>query len=255
MKAGLGELDFPSSKRRRLPIVAFVMVNSSQMLRSARPWRMALSLAVWLVVLVAPGVAHAGAEVTGPEWEQVQLINEYRARRGAPALVIDTRLTAAAQWMASSMASNGFFDHQDNLGRDPFERLDAFGYPSNTWRGENLAAGYPDAPSTFTQWRESPGHNENMLNPNYRAIGIALVERKDSQYGHYWVTEFGSNVTSRVPSQAEQSRLSRYTPAQRGRIKRVARSCRRVSRSSATFKRRKCAWNMRTAQRLSAAGL
>lgn len=209
-----------------------------------------------------PANALAGAEVDALEYEQVQLINEYRAKNGAPALVIDTRLTAAAEWMAGSMAANGYFDHTDNLGRDPFDRLDAFGYPSNTWRGENLAAGYPDAPRTFTQWRESPGHNRNMLNPNYRAIGIALVQRGDSQYGHYWVTEFGSHLVDRVPSQAERVRreterrqLSKYSPTQRTRIKRAARACRRVSRKSRTYQQRKCAWNIRTARRLAAAGL
>ena len=46
------------------------------------------------------------------------------------------------------------------------------GYTYNTYRGENIAAGNASASATFTQWRNSPTHNTNMLNANFRAIGI-----------------------------------------------------------------------------------
>jgi len=38
--------------------------------------------------------------------------------------------------------------------------------------GENIAAGNSDAWNTFVQWRESPGHNANMLTGEFTCIGI-----------------------------------------------------------------------------------
>jgi uncharacterized protein YkwD len=40
-------------------------------------------------------------------------------------------------------------------------------------------------------WQNSAGHNENMLNENYRVIGIARVYSSNSTYRWYWTTDFG----------------------------------------------------------------
>ena len=47
------------------------------------------------------------------------------------------------------------------------------GYAVNTWRGENLVAGTETAAYAFQMWKESPGHNANMLGEHYTVIGIA----------------------------------------------------------------------------------
>ena len=44
----------------------------------------------------------------------------------------------------------------------------------------------------FDQWRNSSGHNKNMLNLNVRAIGIGRASKSASRYGWYWTTTFGS---------------------------------------------------------------
>jgi uncharacterized protein YkwD len=49
----------------------------------------------------------------------------------------------------------------------------AFGYNYNTWKGENLAAGVDSAQGAFDLWKNSPGHNANMLNANFKVVGIA----------------------------------------------------------------------------------
>ena len=73
------------------------------------------------------------------------------------------------------MGANNYFSHTDSLGRDPFQRMAAFGYNYNTWKGENLAAGADTAQGAFNLWKNSPGHNANMLNANFKVIGIARV--------------------------------------------------------------------------------
>ena len=147
--------------------------------------------------LLAPAPA-AAVSVSRIERNQVATINKYRAQHGLRRLVIDVKLTRTAEWMGRDMPRYNYFSHTDHTGRDPFVRLSHFGYPSNSWRGENLAAGNPGVSGTFVQWRNSPGHNANLLNGNYRAIGIARVVAPGSAYGYYWATEFGSRVTRRL---------------------------------------------------------
>lgn len=120
------------------------------------------------------------------------LINAYRAQNGAPALQVSAVLTQASDWMSTDMANKNYFSHTDSEGRDPFARMMDFGYPGGGYSGENIAAGNASAQDTFTQWKNSPGHNANMLDANYRVIGIARAYSAASSYGWYWTTDFGS---------------------------------------------------------------
>lgn len=130
------------------------------------------------------------------ELREVRMINQFRRARGLAPLRIDGRLTRAAGWHGLNLGRKRIFGHVDSLGRDPFQRLRAFGYPSrNTWRGENVAAGNAGAGPTYRQWLNSPPHRANWENRRYRAIGIARVRVKNSPYGWYWVTTFGSRWT------------------------------------------------------------
>jgi len=86
----------------------------------------------------------------------------------------------------------------------------AFGYCYNTWKGENIAAGYSDAQSTFTQWQnacdpDSTGactyaHRQNMLNPGFKVFGIGRVYNASATYRWYWTTDFGAYVDQTIGS-------------------------------------------------------
>lgn len=119
------------------------------------------------------------------------LINGYRARKGLPSLGLSPRLTRAAAWMSADVGAHRYFAHRDSRGRDPFQRMAAFGYTYNTAKGENLAAGYLSARTAFDSWLKSPGHKRNLDNPKYRAIGISARYTTGSPYGWYWTTDFG----------------------------------------------------------------
>jgi uncharacterized protein YkwD len=130
----------------------------------------------------------------------LQLINEYRVQNGHSTLEINSYLQAAAQWHSEDMADKNYFSHTDSLGRDPFQRMADFGYTVSTSKGENIAAGYSTAASVFQGWKNSPGHNANMLNSNYRVIGIGLAYNNSSNYDYYWTTDFGGIQTDPVLS-------------------------------------------------------
>ena len=118
-------------------------------------------------------------------------INAYRVQNNVPPLVISLGLMRTATWLSADMAATGSFSHTDSRGRDLTGRLAAFGVTGNTIWGEIIAAGDAGAAGTFTQFKNSPVHNENMLRAEYRTIGIGRAQGSPP-YGWYWTIDFGN---------------------------------------------------------------
>lgn len=140
---------------------------------------------------VPPTATPASTGLDVEEQNFLTLINQYRQSKGLAPLRLNQNLINASKWMSQDMGAKNYFSHTDSLGRDPFVRMAAFGYNFNTYKGENIAAGYSTAASVMTGWQNSPGHNQNMLNPNYTVIGIGRAYVAGSTYGWYWTTDFG----------------------------------------------------------------
>ena len=166
-------------------------------------WKLGGGLLLLVLAAVAAGTVAMprGAEAAqdGEERAFLTIINDYRAQNGLGGLSLNTELTAASDWMSNDMAVNNYFSHTDSLGRDPFQRMAAFGYNYNTWKGENLAAGADTAQAAFNLWKNSPGHNANMLNSNFTVIGIARVYGAGTTYGWYWTNDFGGQGSAPPP--------------------------------------------------------
>ena len=102
------------------------------------------------------------------------LTNLHRVRNGLAALKRDTRLGAAARGHSADMVARNYFDHVTPEGAGPSQRAQAAGYPGGA--GENIAAnGTGSAFSLFDQWRNSAGHNQNMLTAGYVAAGFGVA--------------------------------------------------------------------------------
>lgn len=146
-----------------------------------------------------PALAQGVPTLDSEERAFVDLLNNYRRQNGITTPVqVSITLTNAARWHGADMGQKGYFNHIDSLGRDPFARMAAFGYAYQTAKAENIAAGNSTAAATFEQWRNSPGHNQNMLNPAYHAIGIGRVHTPGSTYGYYWTNKFGGFVDQTI---------------------------------------------------------
>ncbi len=115
---------------------------------------------------------------------------------------------ASAEWLSNDMASGDYFGHTDSLGREPYQRMGDFGNASSR-RGENLAGGPASGQGAFDVWKFSPGHNDNMLRPGFRVIGIARVYNAASKYGWYWTTDYGGLPPKPTPAPALPSELPR----------------------------------------------
>lgn len=126
----------------------------------------------------------------------VRLINQYRNSKGLPSLYEDKYLMNASCWMAGDMAAKNYFSHTDSLGRTWDKRLTAFGVGTSYWRGENLAAGASTGLSVLNLWKNSPGHNAVLLNPNFRRIGVGVAYNINSTYDWYWAADFASGAAT-----------------------------------------------------------
>ena len=118
------------------------------------------------------------------------LVNRERAANGAGPLRLNEDLDKAAQEHSESMAAGGYFEHTAPGGDGFLQRLQAAGYLTSTHLlynvGENIAWGsLQDATpaSVVAAWMASPGHRANMLNPEFRDIGIGIVPRLPGSLG------------------------------------------------------------------------
>ena len=122
----------------------------------------------------------------------LDLINNYRRKKGVGKLSLQNQLGAAAEHHSQDMANKNYFSHKLSNGDSPEENIERFGYTNWSYVGENIAAGYETAKAVMKAWKSSPEHDRNMRNKNFTEIGIGRAYDKRSKYGWYWTTTFGS---------------------------------------------------------------
>lgn len=98
-------------------------------------------------------------------WEQelLSLVNEARTDLGLNALVSIEEIAQMSRKHSRDMAVNGYFDHTSPLYGTAEQRMAAAGFAPCL---ENIAHGYMSATDTFNALMASPGHRDNILNPN-----------------------------------------------------------------------------------------
>jgi uncharacterized protein YkwD len=140
-------------------------------------------------------------------WEVIRLVNEERTSRGLNPVEANPQLTASASDYACTMIGEAYFGHYDPVtGDGPGDRAAAAGYVYRAV-GENLGAGQKTPAEVVTDWMNSTtGHRENILNPMWVHIGVAV--RKGGSYGTYWVQEFGVPWQAGVPGDRALPRLA-----------------------------------------------
>ena len=121
----------------------------------------------------------------------VELVNQYRAENGLAPLTVMTDLSDAA--FLRSYETAYYFSHTRPNGDSCFSII-----PFGTVYygvGENIAAGQSTPAKVMQSWKNSPGHNANILG-NYNCIGVGCFVTKGTdsygQYQYYWVQIFGS---------------------------------------------------------------
>ncbi|MFI6057379.1 CAP domain-containing protein [Streptomyces sp. NPDC051286] len=114
------------------------------------------------------------------------LVNQERAKVGCSPVTASAPLASLAQNFSDDMAARGFFDHTDPDGRTPWDRASKAGVTG--LGGENIARGQADAQAVMDSWMNSEGHRANILNCDYKTLGVGV---HFGSGGPWWTQDFG----------------------------------------------------------------
>ncbi|NTU98870.1 hypothetical protein HGA64_02600 [Candidatus Falkowbacteria bacterium] len=137
-----------------------------------------IKVVMFLFVVSFPVEAWLAPEELSAQSQQVvTLTNSFRKEAHLPELKVSQRLTQAAQLKVQDMLVAQYFAHlsPSNLGLANW--LSMANYPYRV-AGENLAMGFASAAEVFESWRKSPTHNANLIDPDFKEIGVAAVTGK-----------------------------------------------------------------------------
>ncbi|MGW6835776.1 CAP domain-containing protein [Streptomyces sp. NPDC054949] len=129
----------------------------------------------------APSGGHSAEEAA-----VLTLVNQERAQAGCGPVRANPPLATLAGAFSKDMAVRGFFDHTDPDGNTPWKRADNAGISG--LGGENIARGQGDADAVMKAWMNSPGHKANILNCEFRTLGVGAYF---ADGGPWWTQDFG----------------------------------------------------------------
>lgn len=159
-----------------------------------------------IFVIVLAAISHfsiANAKQSDIASSQViKLVNESRKEAGMGLLTENPKLKAAAENKIADMFEKNYFAHFSPEGKTPWDFIIEQKYDYRL-AGENLAIDYTNAKEQHEAWMESEPHRQNILNPEYKEIGVASLE--GTIYGRktiITVQEFGTQniLISKTPS-------------------------------------------------------
>ncbi len=171
-----------------------------------------------LALLLAAGLFTSAQAETGLEpcadtlalAAALQRLNEVRQVGDAPCvastvpmppLAWESRLAGSAHEQATDLALRDLLSHVDARQRGLGARLRAVGYAA-AGAGENLAAGQTDFDDTLQAWLASPTHCANLMQAEFRDVGLACVQRPGSRFERFWVVHLGTPVRDDTRSAA-----------------------------------------------------
>ncbi|MCK0471975.1 CAP domain-containing protein [Halalkalibacter sp. APA_J-10(15)] len=137
-----------------------------------------LNMHVGEVIRLKPEASHHSTF----EDQVVALVNQERAKVGLRSLHHRQDLKHVAHKKAEDLINSNYFSHTSPNYGSPFDMLRSFGISYRT-AGENIAKGQTTPEQVMQDWMNSPGHRENILKPEYDAIGVGF-------YHSAWVQMF-----------------------------------------------------------------
>lgn len=118
-------------------------------------------------------------------------LNAYRARHGLGPVTLNAALMTASQKHSDDLAQMGVAAHEGSDGQLHDARVKREGYIFSM-AAENVATGQKSWDAAFQGWKDSPGHNANLLADGVTEFGIALTYDPDSTYMTYWTMVLAS---------------------------------------------------------------
>lgn len=125
--------------------------------------------------------------------QALQLINEYRRQNGLKPLKLNAQLGDAAKNHSTDLAKWDRISHFGSDGSNPWDRVKRSGYNARV-AAENVGTGQTSFEEVLKGWKESPGHNKNLLLADAEHVGIALVREGKTEFKTFWTLVIGSSL-------------------------------------------------------------
>ena len=130
----------------------------------------------WIAILVMAVFLNVqetlASEITSEKL--IKLVNQSRAEQRIGELTANPNLTLAAANKTRDMFKHNYFAHTSPQGITPWHWIRQADY-SYQYAGENLAMDFITAEGMHKALITSATHRKNILNPNYKEIGIAVL--------------------------------------------------------------------------------
>lgn len=119
------------------------------------------------------------------------MVNQYRADKGLKPLKLNAELTSAAKAHSRDLAKWDRISHYGSDGSNPWDRVKRTGFKARL-AAENVGTGQVDFKEVLRGWKESEGHNKNLLLPDATHMGIALVQDQRTEFKSFWTLVIGA---------------------------------------------------------------
>ncbi len=120
-------------------------------------------------------------------------INAYRKQHGLKPLKLNAKLTAAAKAHARDLSKWDRISHYGSDGSNPWDRVKRTGYKPRL-TAENVGTGQINFEEVMQGWKESQGHNKNLLLADAREAGLALVNNPRTEFKSFWTLVLGTSM-------------------------------------------------------------
>jgi uncharacterized protein YkwD len=120
-----------------------------------------------------------------------ELINAYRKEKGLKPLKLNAELSDAAKAHSRDLAKWDRISHYGSDGSNPWDRIKRTGYNARV-AAENVGTGQINIEEVVKGWKDSPGHNKNLLLSDAEHMGIALVQDPKTEFKTFWTLVVGS---------------------------------------------------------------
>lgn len=138
-----------------------------------------------LVGMASEEASFAQSGMSSEEIEMFKATNQQRLVQGLGPLEVSSTCVRAAQEHAFDMVRRGYFSH-DSPNESFSQRMNRYGL-LGTYVGENIARGSEDVSTILNMWMNSSGHRANILNAQYRSLGIG-------KFQDHWVQCFSGRT-------------------------------------------------------------
>ncbi|MEX2028322.1 MAG: CAP domain-containing protein [Candidatus Curtissbacteria bacterium] len=169
-----------------------------------------VSAGIYFLRLTSPAIL---GTATFSAQQIIDLTNQKRAEANLGQLSASPMLETAARAKAANMFAENYWAHFAPSGKTPWTFITVAGY-KYLFAGENLARDFTDASAVVDAWMGSPSHRGNIMDKNYKEIGVAVVDGKlTGREGILVVQMFGAS--SVLPT--EQNGLPPFAEASGGK--------------------------------------